>query len=317
MRDWGAHSYEKLSILADYLNTFAKAAGGAPNRVYLDAFAGGTQNELRTTGEPFAGSAEIAVAATPPFTHLHLFEIDAKRIGELEQLRDAHPDRSIVIHPTDCNAAMTNALAAVPMKAPTFAFLDPDGLNLKWSTVEQLANHKRAYAEANDKSKVELYILFSSQGAVRWLGKDRGPAEARSFPHKLAGIYGAWGPWERIWKARRELEIDPGAAKRAYVFLYMDRLAGLDYKYLLARPVKASGGELYVMIYATDNLAGRDIMSWAGGKERPRLGAPTPAPTLFPVEPPRSGIEDLWADGQWREDLPFDLPDWSPNRWDP
>lgn len=39
MREWSSHSYEKISILGDYLRAFAKASQSAPERAYIDAFA--------------------------------------------------------------------------------------------------------------------------------------------------------------------------------------------------------------------------------------------------------------------------------------
>lgn len=259
MREWHQHSYEKLSILTDYLAAFAKATSGAPNRVYIDAFAGDTENQLKTTGQTFPGSAEAALAVSPPFTHLRLFELGVRRAGRLESMIAEHPGRDARVIRGDCNVAMASALADLPVPAPTFAFLDPDGMELRWSTIRAIADHKRAYAERSGRSKVEMWILFSSAGIVRMLSSNRALAEAEGYPLKVAQLYGAWGPWQAVWDARLRKEISPGDAKKAYLFLYMDRLANLGYEHLLVRPMENSRNELYAMVFVSDHDAGARI----------------------------------------------------------
>lgn len=300
MREWHPHSEEKISIFEDYIAAFAKAAQGAPNRVYIDAFAGDTVNVLRTTGDTFAGSAEIAISVEPEFTHVALFEKSTTRARRLRKLRDDHPSRNIAVFEGDCNALMPDALNAVPRKAPTFAFLDPDGMELEWRTVELLAGHKRGVSA----TKVEMWILVSTSGIVRLLGDTKDPAAKVRNAERVARLYGARGPWERVREARRSNELQPDEARRAYLFLYMDRLAQLGYKHLLARPIHNTRGELYVMVFATDHPAGTTIMRWA--QEKPRVIKRAPA--LFDVPEERPTYEDLHTG--WRDELAFQLPDW-------
>ena len=305
MREWSAHSYEKLAILGDYLPIFVQAAKGARNRVYIDAFAGETENTVRDTDRTFPGSAECALSVSPPFTHIRFFELNRKRARSLERLIARFPGQNARVIRGDCNETMLHALSELPAKAPTFAFLDPDGMELRWNTIRAIADHKREYAERTGKSKVEMWILFSSSGIVRMLGKNRKYAESRGFPQRIADLYGAWGPWETIWHTRHSGEICPGDAKKAYLWLYMDRLAELGYRHLLVRPIHTRGeSELYAMIFATDNLAGESIMRWAQEKDRVR----PESGTLFDIEHHRPGYEDLHTG--WRQDFPIELAAW-------
>jgi three-Cys-motif partner protein len=301
MREWKPHSHEKISIFTDYISQFAKAASSSPNRVYIDAFAGDTLNVLATTGEQFPGSAEVALGVRPPFTYVALFEKGRRRAEQLRALRLSYPDRSIDVFEGDCNVLMRDALAQAPVRAPTFAFLDPDGMELAWRTVELLANHKRG----KSRTKVEMWILLSTSGLVRMLGDFADPVHAAQNEARVRLLYGASGPWERIREARRNQELSAADVRQAYLFLYMDRLAGLGYKHLLARPIHNSRGELYVMVFATDHPAGSRIMQWA--QDQPRVVKR--APSLFDVAEDRPTYEDLHTG--WRDELPFDLPDWS------
>ncbi|HVL40463.1 MAG TPA: three-Cys-motif partner protein TcmP [Fimbriimonadaceae bacterium] len=303
MREWAPHSFEKVSILADYLSRFAVAAQRAPNRVYIDAFAGDTINLLRGSDRQFPGSAELALGVSPPFTHVRLFEQRAARAAALRALPRS-PATDFDVIEGDCNLQMARVLAGLPAQAPTFAFLDPDGMELHWSTIRRIADHKRAYATKHDRAKVEMWVLFSTAGMVRMLGSNREFAEAQGFPQKVAHLYGAWGPWQAVWEARLDGRISPGDAKRAYLYLYMDRLAQLGYRHLLVRPIENSRNELYAMVFATDHPAGAQIMQWAQERERVR---PRPH-TLFDFAEPRPTYEDLHTG--WREELPVELPPW-------
>ena len=75
-RRWGFWTRGKLDILHDYLNAFTTATKSADKRLYLDLFAGGPKNYDRDSGEPFPGSAEIALGIRePPFEVLRFFEL--------------------------------------------------------------------------------------------------------------------------------------------------------------------------------------------------------------------------------------------------
>ncbi|MEZ5380987.1 MAG: three-Cys-motif partner protein TcmP [Microthrixaceae bacterium] len=303
MREWKSHSYEKLSILTDYLEVFAKASSRAPNRVYLDAFAGDTVNRIQGTDRTFPGSAETALAVDPPFTHIRLFELAKKRAGRLSALVAARPNAQVIRG--DCNLTIPAELATLPVKAPTFAFLDPDGMELEWATVKALADHKRDYAEQFGKSKVEMWILFSTSGMVRMLGKNRDAVGENRLLDKAARLYGASGPFERVWDAKLAGEITGGEAQKAYLFLYMDRLADLGYRHLLVRPIRGSRGQLYAMVFASDHPAGANIMQWAQERDRVRPRADT----LFDVPESRPAYEDLHT--EWRSEFPIELPPWT------
>lgn len=314
MREWSSHSYEKISILGDYLRAFAKASQSAPERVYIDAFAGDTENELRATGESFLGSARLALDVQPPFTKLCLFERDRQRAKAMRRLAVERRSGEVLVYEGDCNTLIPDALTALPQEAPTFAFLDPDGMELEWRTIERIADHKRPFADATGKSKVEIWILFPSKGVTRMLGGNRDEALRSQLPRKVARLYGAWGPWQDVWDARHASDgaepISGRVALEAYTFLYMDRLASLGYRYLRSRPIRTSKDELYVMVFASDHDAGDRIMKWAERKARvrPREG------TLFemPTEPPDyPGYHTCW-----RDDFPTVLRDWEEYEWE-
>lgn len=74
----------------------------------------------------------------------------------------------------ECNTTIPAALAELRSLnwAPTFAFLDPDGMELAGETIAALAEYKRGYRAAgslNPEYKIELWMLFPTSGIVRTL----------------------------------------------------------------------------------------------------------------------------------------------------
>ena len=72
-KPWGWWTRHKLQILGDYLEAFAIASTRAPERIYLDLFAGWPTNVSRETQEEILGSVHRALGVRPPFTRVCLF----------------------------------------------------------------------------------------------------------------------------------------------------------------------------------------------------------------------------------------------------
>jgi three-Cys-motif partner protein len=268
-RSWGYWTRAKLAILADYLPSFLQASRGkASEYVYLDAFAGQGHGVDRLTGEEFNGSARIALDAgsVRGFTRLRYFE-KASKVRELEdRLRAEYPDRDIKVYGGDCNVEIPKALADLRRYrwAPTFAFIDPDGMEFAWRTLEHLADHKRGYRAATSTKpeyKVELWLLFPTQGLIRTLALD----EEKLLPeheHGATKLYGT-PAWRAIYDARVDGTLSAAEAREEYVNLMRWRLTeDLGYAKTHAFELKnTQGGTIYHMVFATDNEAGDHIMS--------------------------------------------------------
>jgi hypothetical protein len=53
----------------------------------------------------------------------------------------SHGERARVFG-RDANSQIADMLTLVPRNAPAFAFLDPEGSELAWTTVDAIAGHK-------------------------------------------------------------------------------------------------------------------------------------------------------------------------------
>jgi three-Cys-motif partner protein len=271
-RSWGYWTRAKLAILDDYLPAFLQASSGRSDEyVYLDAFAGEGHGVDRLTGEEFRGSSRIALEATAlradvRFTRLRYFE-QANKAHELEnRFYSEYPDRDIKVYSGDCNVEIPNALRDLHALrwAPTFAFIDPDGMEFEWSTLEALAAHKRGYrAESSAKReyKVELWLLFPTQGLVRTLALDS--AKVRPKDEARATALLGTDAWRDIYTRRVENKLSAQEAREEYVNLMRWRLTqDLGYERTHALELKnTNGGTIYHMVFATDNDAGDKIMA--------------------------------------------------------
>jgi three-Cys-motif partner protein len=276
-RSWGYWTEAKLAILHDYLPAFLNASKGkASEFVYLDAFAGEGHGISRLTGQQFSGSARIAldVAVADGFTKLRYFEKEEKA-HELEQrLLSEYPGRDIKVYGGDCNQTIATALKELqPVRwAPTFAFVDPDVMELAWQTLRRLADHKRGYrpsGSSRPEYKVELWLLFPTQGLIRTLALDE--RKLRSADEDRATqLYGT-DSWRAIYDRRVAGKLSPSEAREEYVNLMRWRLTN-DLGYANTHPFELKntrGGTVYHMVFATDSEAGDRIMTQSLREDRP------------------------------------------------
>lgn len=260
---WDWWSEVKLRILSDYLRAFTTAVSGKSKGVLcLDLFAGSYNNRRRHVDGTFPGSTRIALETAPPFTKLAFFEL-ADQAARLETaIRTARPtDTRWRVFPGDCNELLPEALRWLePVRwAPTFAFLDPRGLQVAWSTVERLAQWR-----SDKKTKVEVWMLFPEPALARVLGL-RG-ARGRRSAEQLDLVDGC-RDWIAIHQLRRSDAITPDEMRAEFVNLLRWRLEKvLEYKTTHALQIVTTGGQpVYTMVFATDSSASDKIMGHVYG----------------------------------------------------
>jgi three-Cys-motif partner protein len=271
-RDAASWTEEKLMILAAYLDAFAKACQKAGGWFGLDLFAGTGLNWSTTRDQPINGSALVALEAEPPeATRIIVAERHPGAFAALTHRTEPYGDR-VARFNDDANRVVADMLALVPRRAPAFAFLDPEGSELEWQTVEAIAEHKRGHSPY----KVEQLILFpTDMGFVRL---------APDHPELVTRIYGH-DRWKEIYERRSTNRITAQQARGEYVRLYAEGFRKLDYRTVLDRQItKANGSPMYFLVFATDNDAGEKIMDWVFDRVRMRVNEELGQTTLFNME---------------------------------
>jgi three-Cys-motif partner protein len=267
---------EKLMILEAYLKAFANACKTAGGWYALDLFAGPGLNWSETRNEQRNGSPVIALDAKPPqATQVIAAESHPKSFGALRQRTEQYEKRALLFN-GDANEIVGEMLAPIPNAAPTFSFLDPEGSELDWKTVEAIADHKRGHSP----TKIEQLILFPTDTGFMRLAPD--------YPNFVTRIFGH-EDWLAIHERRQANELSPDEARSEYVRLYAEGLKRLGYKIVLDRQItKSSNQPMYFLIFATDHDAGERIMDHCFDQVRIRVQEELGQAQLFSLkEAPR------------------------------
>lgn len=259
MTDWGGYWTEiKLDVLRKYLAGFNTASRRAGATVYLDLFAGAVTNSRKDTGAEYPGSSALAMGTSPPFTRLVFWELEGPAAHLQRDLVQAFPqdDRFRVVA-GDCNAHLEEGLAFVEdlRWAPAFAFIDPKGLDVAWTTLERLSRWRRD----SKGRKVELWILMPEPALARVLGL--GGVRGESSASLLTRLFGC-EDWIAIHQRRQRGEYTPEQMRAEFVNLLRWRLTtvlGYHTTHALALG-NVSNQPVYTMVFATDADAGSSIM---------------------------------------------------------
>lgn len=310
-RYWGFWTRGKLEMLRSYLDAFTTASKSLHERIYLDLFGGQPANLERITKADLDGSAKIALTTSDPqFTRLRFFELEPYASQLREALAVDHVGRDFAVIAGDCNRTVHNVLTELaPVNwAPTFAFVDPNGPDIHWSTLEALARFKKP-----STAKTEIWLLLAAGMFIRTLPVDGSVRDEDA--RRLTVMYGT-EHWRAIYEARVAGQTTPGEAREEYVNLMRWRLQEV-LGYERTHPLEVfneRGSSMYHMIFATDHPAGDRIMTSlynraadefpamrAAARQRRRRLAEEAAgiqslfdPSLDPAEPPVAQKERLY-----------------------
>ena len=234
--DW---TLDKLKIIEQYLPAYLTATYKASERVYIDAFAGPGRNEIKGSGNIVNGSPLIALnarsAAGKVFDRLYFIELDKTDADELEtSLVGRDPHRRAEVIRGDVNTELPRLLGRSSPRSPTFVFLDPEGIDPGWDTIQALA-----------ASPTALLINFPLGMAI-----NRNPDSA-----KVTKYFGTEA-WRPLWEA--------GSLRASRLLaLYKERLSDLGYVHQVedSRLVKTEGNRrLYYLIFVSKVPVAQRIM---------------------------------------------------------
>lgn len=270
-RSWGFWTEVKLDALARYLPQFTTASRRARSTLYLDLFAGSVNNVRRyDKNRHFFGSTVRALETDPGFSSLRFFELGPIADHLRAQLRDRYPnDGRFDVIDGDCNEELLNCLSGLRDDgldwAPTFCFVDPDGLDVNWSTLRALARFKNSSAH----TKAEMLILLPHTSIPRLAGWDNAMGVDDALSAKITSLFGS-DSWRAINDRRQSNALTASEARHLYLSLFRFKLEReLGYRKTLTIEMgNERGNPVYVLVFATDHPAGVRIMSSVFGQAR-------------------------------------------------
>lgn len=203
----GAWTEQKLDAIRRYIRAYNIALKNQPfKRVYIDAFAGTGAREsaeadqseqlslLDDLDEVSKGSARIALECDPPFHAYAFIERDEQKAEALRQLTGEFSERISTVYCREANDALQQICDQTNWrKTRAVLFLDPYGMQVKWSTLQAIAGTK----------SIDMWILCpTGMGFNRMLAKNGRISEAWK-----ACITNAFGcnDWEAAFYSRDEV----------------------------------------------------------------------------------------------------------------
>ena len=129
----------KLDVITQYAELYVKALSGRnfnPKKHYIDCFSGTGEVKI-DTGNAIDGSARRML--NKDFQCFHFVEKNSDYIKQLKnQLRDNEKFNKCNFYNADVNFALPNIVDRIDQSQRALIFLDPFGLQVKWSTIEKL-----------------------------------------------------------------------------------------------------------------------------------------------------------------------------------
>ena len=232
MRPGREYTKFKNEALKRYIYKFSTAMKSHWESLnYFDLYAGpGKVSILRggnsTPIEYILGSPLLAVTTRFPLTRCIFVEKDVCNFKALKQRVNAATDRknTVDLMNRDCNEAVDDIVSRLVKleSALNLAYIDPEGLEIRWGTIQKLASVDR----------MDLIINYSTRGVIQNV-KQMSMKEGETRMDRFFGTRG----WRDVYKdTRAEHGDDHIMIGRKLLDYYKKRLEDLGYKFIFNDP---------------------------------------------------------------------------------
>lgn len=267
MRNSQDYAKDKLTILKGYMARFTTSMKDKGWRAlnYIDLQAGPGKNMFNPSGEIKLGSPLLALTTRYPFDNLFLVEMGKREYVALKARVDSSDlNARARLFNEDSNIAVDRIVSFISQVDAKFltgkwpslnlAFLDPEGLEIQWQTVEKLAN----------VSRMDLIINFSTSGITR----NAGLAAAKVDDSTVDRFFGT-REWRTAYESVRNQ--DSSVVRRTLIDFYLSRLNDMGYVKTVPQEKvfkNQRNVQIYTMIFASKNDLG--IRFWNGAVQEVR-----------------------------------------------
>jgi three-Cys-motif partner protein len=240
----GPWVFEKKHYFERYLDIFTRGMQQkwSGRLSYVDMFSGPGRSIVRSSGEDVDGSPLLSLKYQfGSFVFVDKPEV----LSLLEKRISSHPKRSqITLIEGDCNVVLSRILKALPTSHLTLAFIDPTGLQIKFSTIERLVHNRR----------VDLLMTIQFGMGIRM----NLPLYIRTHGSALTSFVG-----NKDWRQDAKAGGSISSFARRVLDRYLERLRRLGYETIRDREIEVRSSEsnllLYFMVLASRHPRGAEF----------------------------------------------------------
>jgi three-Cys-motif partner protein len=242
-REIGAYAdADKLTFLRKYLYVYAYIiSNNFPRMWYVETCAGPGVGRVRGSGRLVLGSPLLAMTNEPYFHGFRFIEADHDCAEALRERAGRYaPGLDVMVIEGDCNSQSPRAIQDIPNDDHFLAFLDPEGLELKWET---------SIVPLAERPNSELYINFTFDMAIK-----RNIAPTQSPGHELAVTeYMGTDAWKDLRDAYYEERISFDQLREGFLGLYEDGLKEFGFQHFAVSKIVRSDNNqpLYYLLSAS------------------------------------------------------------------
>jgi len=251
----------KLISLRYILSIYTNIIGSSrffKDMIYLDLLAGPGLNKIdgkyRLLGSPF-----IAALTPKSFSKMIFLEKSPARAKALEKrLNNVFSDKhKFVVIPKDCNE-IDEIIKLIPRRAHFFAFIDNEGFDAKWSTIEVLLGSRNG----------DVLITFPTTGFSRtdgFVSSEKSPSPEKADQKVIDFIKG--NKWRNLSDEEnlKQYTLDIKKLRNITIPIKIQRKIPKGYYYhLLYATKETEGGSPWVpgikdLKYKIERLSGEDV----------------------------------------------------------
>jgi three-Cys-motif partner protein len=246
---YGQWTENKLHFWNRYIEITTTSMVGHPSwpvgLYYVDLFAGPGVCQIEESGRRLPGSPLIAARAPKSFNHLLLCELENELADACEsRLRRLAPGIPATVFRGNCNDRIGEIRRQIPRGALTLAFIDPQGLDIEFDTIRQLA----------ESGQVDLLILVAD--AVDFV-RNVDHIYVNQDNSKVDKFLGRGQDWRSQWRALGNTQ---GPNARNFLSnLYQLQLKRLGYIEFREKPILGKNGPLYRILFASKHERGAEF----------------------------------------------------------
>ena len=251
-RDSGTYVEKKLEFMRKYLYAYTTIISKHFDRFwYIETEAGPGICRTRGSGRVLLGTPLLAMTNEPFFTGYRFIEADSECREALERRRNLYVPAEIDVRIVegDCNLRTREVLETIPARDRFLAFMDPEGLEMKWKDVVE---------PISEMEGAEVYINFPFDMAIRRCMSPELPSHEGTITE-----YMGHDRWKSLRDEFYKESYDASQLREAFLTMYLEGLTEVGFEHTAVSRIIRSDNNvpLYYLIFGSRVPVAKKIMA--------------------------------------------------------